>query len=593
MKSKKSFLFLFSIVVLLAINTQPISAQNLDRLSYYDVKLAISPSHIESGNESHPIGYVFITNKNGVSITSSEPVDVYLKSDDPKIASVPEKITLPANAEYETFDITAGILSGETVISATINDKTDFEKIRVGVDQSYLPDDAILQLNLPTKEMHINSAMPFTVFFKTSEGYVVRAPYDIEIELDHESSMASVDSETLTIKKGDYYTWGLIETQKKVGTTFLRAIHDDSGLDTAKSINISSTLPTSLQLTVYPEIIPAEYEREIDIFVGVLDSERNPTKAHKDIPLEFFSNSQYPVGEALDDAMRTEKPTIQKGEFGYHLKQKLHLQNLLKNDIMIGVSSEGYGTSIDTFRTVGQSIELDDTIKRSVNQKTDFGFEVKDYKSTVQVFGPEKIPSNSTAVFTYQITLIEDDEDDDGIGSDGKEVEIHPDCTEESTDSETEKTSNEDDGKHNMELDFEERILYTIDCMDDEGLYPVQSNEHKYSDGTIKRINVISSDDSKATVIAAGNIQKSSSFGTAVVSAGQKSGTVIISTSVNGVGTGSFTSEVVNTLEQKEVRIFSPLGDLILFDKNGNFDVFVVALDGSNRGGFKISNNAY
>ena len=58
--------------------------------------------------------------------------------------------------------------------------------------------------------------------------------------------MASPDSETLTIKQGDYYAWGVLSAHEKTGNTFLRAIHVDSGLDVAKSIEISSTLPTSL-----------------------------------------------------------------------------------------------------------------------------------------------------------------------------------------------------------------------------------------------------------------------------------------------------------------------------------------------------------
>ena len=591
MKSKTSFLFLLLLVVSLGFNFQQAYSQNLDNLSDYSIKLAISPSHVENGDKSHPIGYVYITNKNGVSITSSTPVDVHLDSDNPSIASVPDKITIPANAEYGKFDIRSGIISGETTISAKLNDKVDFEKIRVGVDQSYIPNDAILYLNLPTKEMHINSVMPFTVFFKTSDGYVIRAPSDIEIKLEYEDSMASINQNVITIKKGNYYAWGLIETHKKIGNTFIRAINEDTNLDTAKSISISSTLPDSLQLSVFPKLIPAEYGREVDIFVSVLDSEGNPTKAHHDILLEFFSNSQYPVGESLDDTMRAKTPVIKKGEFGYHLKQKLHLQNTLKNNIMIGVSSEGYGTAIDTFRTVGKSIELGDTEKRSVNQKQDFGLEVKDYKNAVQIFGPTKIPSNSTAVFTYQISLVEQDEDDDGIASDGSEIEIHPDCAERSEDtaSETEKKI-----KRNMDLDIEERILYTIDCLDNEGLYPLQSNEHKYSDGYVKRINVISSDDSVASVMDAGNIQKSTSFGSAKISSGQKSGSVIISTSVNGIGTASFQTEVINTLEQKEIRIFSPVGnDLILFDKNGNFDLFLISIDGSNRPKVMEQNSKY
>ena len=46
-----------------------------------------------------------------------------------------------------------------------------------------------------------------------------------------------------------------------------------TGLDVAKSVKISSTLPTSLQLSVYPKLVPAEINRQLDIFVTVVDSE--------------------------------------------------------------------------------------------------------------------------------------------------------------------------------------------------------------------------------------------------------------------------------------------------------------------------------
>ena len=49
MKTKKNLIFLLTISLILGITVQPISAQNLDALSDYSVKLAISPSHLEPG----------------------------------------------------------------------------------------------------------------------------------------------------------------------------------------------------------------------------------------------------------------------------------------------------------------------------------------------------------------------------------------------------------------------------------------------------------------------------------------------------------------------------------------------------------------
>ena len=278
MKTKKPIIFLLSITLLLAGNLQSASAQNLDALSDYSIKLAISPSHLESGVAEHQVGYLYVLSKHGVPITSSYDVPVNLSSDDPSIASVPEKILLKANEEFASFPVSIGEKSGTTTITASLNDKTTFQKILIGTDETHLPDDLILELNLPTTKMHVNSEMPFSVYLTTSDGILVRAPSDIEILLENEELLASPNLQVLTLKQGDYYAWGVLYANEKIGNTFLRVIHDESGLDVAKSIKISSTLPTALKLSVFPKLIPAEIDRTLDIFVTVVDSEGNPTK---------------------------------------------------------------------------------------------------------------------------------------------------------------------------------------------------------------------------------------------------------------------------------------------------------------------------
>jgi hypothetical protein len=110
---------------------------------------------------------------------------------------------------------------------------------------------------------------------------------------------------------------------------------------------------------IYPELIPAEIDRTVDIFVSLRDSAGNPTVAHRDIPLQFFSDEQDYVGDDLDDTMDEINMVIKKGEFGYHFTQNLDLIGLIKNNIIIGVSADGYGLATDTFSTVGESISVE------------------------------------------------------------------------------------------------------------------------------------------------------------------------------------------------------------------------------------------
>ena len=539
MKTKTPIIILLSITLLFAGNLQPTSAQNLEALSDYSIKLAISPSHIEEGIADHPIGYIYVLSKNGVPITSSQDVPLTLSSEHPEIASVPKTVILKANEEYATFDVATGILGGETTITATLNGKTTFQKIQVGNNETHLPDNITLELNLPTNEMHVNSEMPFSVFLKTFDDQVVRAPFDIDVFLDYEGLLAFPDSEKLTIRQGEYYAWGTLTTNDKVGNTFLRAIQNESGLDTAKSIRISSTLPSSLQIEIFPKVIPVEIDREIDIFVSVIDSDGNPTISPEDIPLKFFSNDQYSVGDKLDETMKQMKTVIKKGEFGFHLRQELNLRSPPTNNIMIGASAEGYGIATDTFSTVGESLNIDSE---------------KIIERGVKIFVPSKIPSNATTIVTYQIYAIETDDDDpENLITNENEENV-------------------------------DKIIYQIDDLEDGEFYPVLANENYYGDGYVQKLDIISGDNEKIIISDKGKIGSSYSFGTAIITTGQKSGQVLLSASIQGVGSDSVLTEVVNTLEQKEIRLFSPVGeDSILFDRNGFFDVFLIAIDGNDR----------
>ena len=539
MKIKKPIIILLSISLLFAGNLQLTSAQNLDALSDYSIKLAISPSHIEEGIADHHIGYIYVLSKNGVPITSSQDVSIKLISEHPEIASVPKNLILKANEEYATFDVTTGILIGETTIIATLNGKTTFQKIQVGNNDTHLPDNMTLELNLPTDEMHVNSEMPFSVYLKTFDDQVIRAPFDIDVFLDYEESLAFPDSEKLTITQGEYYAWGTLTTNGKVGNTFLRAIQNESNLDTAKSIRISSTLPTSLQIEIFPKVIPVEVDREIDIFVSVIDSDGNPTISTEDIKLKFFSNDQSSIGEKLDDTMKQVKTVIKKGEFGFYLRQELNLHNSPANNIVIGVSAEGYGIATDTFSTVGESLNID---SKKITERG------------VKIFALSKIPSNATTIVTYQIHAIETDDDD----------------PEDLITSENEENA--------------DKIIYQIDDLEDGEFYPVLANENYYGNGYVQKLDIISGDNEKIIISDKGKIKSSYSFGTAIISSGQKSGQVLLSASIQGVGYDSVLTEVVNTLEQKEIKLFSPIGEnSILFDLNGFFDVFLIAIDGNDR----------
>ncbi len=50
-------------------------------------------------------------------------------------------------------------------------------------------------------------------------------------------------------------------------------------------------------------------------------------------------------------------------------------------------------------------------------------------------------------------------------------------------------------------MSFEKRILYTVDWMDDEMLYPIQAKENQCSNGYAQTVNIGSSDGDLAKII--------------------------------------------------------------------------------------------
>ena len=83
---------------------------------------------------------------------------------------------------------------------------------------------------------------------------------------------------------------------------------------------------------------------------------------------------------------------------------------------------------------------------------------------------------------------------------------------------------------------------------------------------------------------SSGSVDSATSYGTAIIMSGQETGTASLSATIKGMGSATAETTIVNTLKHDKTLIFSPIGsNTILFDKNGEFDLFVIALDGRDR----------
>jgi len=542
-----SLIVLFLIAILLPIHVSPALAQSsgID-FSKYTVKLQLAPSNVDTKNTSHSIGYVNLINNNGFAVQAPQDLAIGLESSDPSIASVPGVVTIQKDHNFAVFDVQIGNIDGEAIISTTFNDKNDYADLIVGGIESSMPDDIQLKINLPTTKMHVNSEIPFSVYLQTSEGEIIRAPYDITLDLEYENSLLKPNKEKMVIKNGDYYVWGTLKTMEEVGNSFLRVTFEKFGIDTAKNIEISSSLPTKLAIQIFPEKIAADVESTIDVFVSLVDSDGLPAVTPEDLKLELFSDSDS-VGRALDETMQDEKVIIKKGEFGYYFREKLDISSNDHSETTIGVSAENFGIALDTFEYV-EPLNIEHP---------------KAENSTLSIFVLDRIPSNTTSIMVYQLQA----EASGTIEDLNKNCVVEPDpiaCI-----------------KKNKAVFGAE---HDIDLLGEGELYPIVSNEYLQAQGSIDKINVVSSDSSIIRVLDGGNIESLHSYGTAIIKSGQKNGQVSLAATIKGVGAGTITTEVFDVFKHVDTAIFSPTGDnAVVLDKNGYFDLFVVALDGKGR----------
>ncbi len=601
-----------TIILLSSVIVIPFQSSYAFDLAGLDLNLTITPSKIESGKAEHKIGYVSLTHK-GILVNQKEDAEIKLSSDYPNIVSVPESIIIEKGSSYTQFSIKTTDEIGESTISATVNNLISSQKVTIGSSNSYLPDNLSLNLSLPSENMHIDSDMPFTVFLKTPDGAIVRAPRDIDIRLEYDKNNAFPTNDTLTIKKDTYYAWGVLHSGNNPGSAYLRAIQDELDLDAAKSIRLTSTLPTALQINVFPKLISEDIGRDVNAFVSLLDANGNPTVAPNDIPLEFFVDSRNRVSEAIDTFSKTSHPVIKKGEFGYLFKQKLDVIGTeVPVKYTIGVSAKGYGIATDYFKFAKQILTFK-TIEKFNNQisKIDLTDTTEDqvkinYPYVVVMFGPDKIPPNSDSVIGYQIGVLEDNDDDDNTlypgHSTNYEVETDPSVCDEtrtnedilsgnsdSTNTDNTSTSNTNSNTNsdttNQDQAKCEIPIPTIDYLPDKYFYPIQANEHSNSDGTFfEKTALYSSDKNLVSIVDAGILPSTQSNGFGIIHSGSYSGTGNVSATISGVGSQSVSTTVINSLEQKETRMFSPVGDdILLTTSDGYFDVFLVAIDQSDR----------
>jgi len=556
---KQTVTFFIMLTVALTFSNSYFIAAQENAFENIFLRLEFSPSVVEPGVAKYSIGYVQIVDSEGSPVLAPEDLVIELTSSDPSIASVPSEVILSVNMDYVNFPISVTDREGVADITASFQGQGPTRQFRVGGIKVDVPLNVDLALNIPTSNMHVGSVMPVSVFLNNS-GTILQAPKDIKVRFEYERSLLQMQNDEVTIKQGNYYAITNIRTLDKTGTAFIKTITDEPPLETIDRLVISSSLPKKLKVDIYPNTIIKKFDREIDIFVSLLDEKDNPVKAENDTPLEIFSNLPE-LDDELDKKFQNVKPIIKKGQWGFYYKLENILFQELSRQNFVGVSSPGYGQALGGFNVLE---ELDEKNELAENK-------------TMALFRPSVMPPDAIGIVVYQFSAIKGSDDDQQAISDRIAdglLENHPFA---------------DDEKY------------------EEGdLYPIKSKYEDLSFDALKA-RVDTTDEKVIKIINGGEISGKRTYGTAIIQSG-KDGTATISVAVKSLGSAANTITVldddclpsqcfiqrldpapntITVLDPKiphETLIFSPAGEnRIVFNNEGLTNFYLILLDSAQR----------
>ena len=549
--------FIMLTIALIFSNSYFIAAQE-NKFENIFLRLEFSPSVVESGTAKHPIGYVQVVDSEGSPVLAPEDFVIELTSSDLSIALVPSEVIIPVNMDYVNFPISVTDREGAADITASFQGQELTRPFRVGGIKVDVPLNVELEFNIPTSNMHVGSSMPISVFLNNS-GTILQAPKDIKVRFEYERSLLQMQNDEVTIKQGNYYAITNIRTLDKTGTAFIKTITDERPLENIESITISSALPKKLKVDVYPNTVIQKFDREMDVFVSLLDENDNPVKAEEDVPIEIFSNL-LSLNDEFDEKFKNVKPVIKRGQWGFYYKLENFLFQELDRQNFVGVSSPGYGQALGRFNVLE---ELDDTSPLAENK-------------TLALFWPSAMPPNSIGILVYQLSAIKGNSDDqdaiDALIEKGSIAE-HP---------------------------------FADDQYEEGDLYPIKSKYEDLSFDALKA-RVDTTDEKIIKIINGGEMSGKRTFGTAIIQSG-KDGTATISVTLRGLASASNTITVldedclpaqcfiqslgsepntITILDPKiphETLIFSPAGEnRIVFNNEGLTDFYLILLDSAKR----------
>ena len=249
------------------------------------------------------------------------------------------------------------------------------------------------------------------------------------------------------------------------------------------------------------------------------------------------------------------------------------------------------------------------------------------------MYSPKSIPPGTESIVGFQTGVLEDDTDDDDtiecmiekkekIGEIITEERINANSTKRTSEpvyktiqvksecpnpnfyevetnpnsciSDKSNTAIDQQGKGTIVKSECNLPIIDIDNLPDGEFYPIQSSQNYEKIGGINdKISVTTSNPEFIQNLDVARQENGQSSGFTKIKSSLSSGKSSISVAIRGIGAQSFPVDVINSLEQKTTKVFSPFGDTLLINPDGLIDVFVVPLDISDRPKKQIENSDY
>jgi len=249
---------------------------------------------------------VQLTDSTGTPLLAFSDINVTLTSSNTTVLSVPLFATIPSGTSYTHVSFTVLGVTGKATITALAKEFIPGNVTVSTVKPGGKPAKLALTLNppilLPDNSVHT----PVAIQLLDVNGNPTKAEEDVQVYLSSSNVEVGTVTETVTIKRGEYYSLTRFKTEFRVGETVIAA--SAQGLEAATAtLEVRGFTPSKLSVYTAPPTILADGRPKDVVAVQVQAENGVPIASARNIKVHLTSSSTS-VGQVPVTA------TIEKGE---------------------------------------------------------------------------------------------------------------------------------------------------------------------------------------------------------------------------------------------------------------------------------------